>query len=50
MTGIEATIVIILSSVVSAVVAFLLGYRLGGLGEREMHRRVLKRLDIWRKG
>ena len=48
MTGIEATIVIIFSSVVSTAVAFLLGYRLGGLGERELHRRVLKRLDIWR--
>ena len=50
MTGIEATSAIIFSSALSAVVAFLLGYRLGGLGERELHRRVLKRLDIWRKG
>ena len=48
MTGIEATIVIILSSAVSAVAAFLLGYRRGGLGERELHRRVLKRLGLRR--
>ena len=47
MTGIETTIAIIFSSAISAAVAFCLGYRLGGLGERELHYKEMATLFRW---